>query len=256
MKTTAIKLMAALILGAASAASWAASDEIQVYTQEMDDPGEIGLELHLNYVPKGRRTPGYPGEMKSEHRLQVTPEFSYGLTKTLEAGLYLPVAVSGEGGMYGNGLRFRLKFIAPREEGSGFFWGINTELGYFARRVSESALGMELRPIIGYIDEKWLLSFNPIVNMDLSDNVSRQPNFEPAVKVTHRVVEGVRAGMEYYGEYGRLTKMLPTQERTHYLYGVIDVDLKGFDLNFGIGRGIKNADDQWIAKAILSIPFN
>jgi hypothetical protein len=32
--------------------------------------------------------------------------------------------------------------------------------------------------------------------------------------------------------------------------------MKGFDLNFGIGRGLKNAEDQWIIKAIVAIPFD
>jgi len=49
----------------------------------------------------------------------------------------------------------------------------------------------------GEIDDQWLLSFNPIFNMDLSDKVSRQPRFEPALKVTHAVGQGLRAGLEY-----------------------------------------------------------
>lgn len=108
----------------------------------------------------------------------------------------------------------------------------------------------------GEIDDQWLLSFNPIFNMDLSDKVSRQPRFEPALKVTHAVGQGLRAGLEYYGEYGPLTHMLPRDERSHFLYGVIDVAIKDFDLNFGIGRGYTNAEDRWVVKAIFAIPFN
>lgn len=245
-----------LLLTAAQPAS-AAPDEIQVYTEEMDDPGEFGLELHLNYVPKGRREASYPGEIASEHRVQVTPEFSYGLTKNLEAGLYLPFSYSAKDGeLHGNGMRFRLKFIAPRDSDHGFYWGLNGEYGWSAHRVSESHLGLELRPIIGYHDDDWQISFNPILDTDLSTNASRQPKFEPALKVTHTVFEGLNAGLEYYGEYGPVRHMLPTSERTHYLYGVVDVDMHGFDMNFGIGRGIKNAEDQWVVKAIIAFPFN
>jgi hypothetical protein len=233
----------------------AAPDEIQVYTQELNGPGGFGLELHLNYVPRGRREASYQGEMKSEHRLQLTPEFAYGLTKTLEAGLYLPMAVNDRGELFGNGVRFRLKYISPREEGQNLFWGLNAELGYSAHRVSESPTGLELRPIIGYLDDQWLIGFNPILNMDLSEKTSRQPKFEPALKVTHRVHEGIRAGMEYYGEYGPLNHILPASERTHYLYGVMDLEFKNLDMNFGIGRGLKNTEDQWVIKAIIAIPF-
>ncbi|WP_324778656.1 hypothetical protein [Thiobacillus sedimenti] len=243
------------MLGVVPPGAHAAPDEIQVYTEEMDDPGAFGLELHVNYVPDGKREPSYPGEMLSNHRLQVTPEFSYGVTKSLEAGLYLPVAMSGDGELYANGLRLRLKYIAPRAEDAHFFWGMNVELGYSSHRVSESAMALELRPIIGYRDERWLLSFNPILDTDLSTNVSRKSNFEPALKVTHSVIPGIRAGFEYYGEYGPIDRLLPAPGLTHTLYGVMDVDLNGLDVNFGIGHGLQNAEDQWIAKAIIAFPF-
>ena len=234
----------------------AASDEIQVYTEEMDDPGKLGLELHLNFVPQGRQEASYPGEMASRHRLQVTPEFSYGLTKQLEAGLYLPLAMSADGGLYGNGVRLRLKFIAPRTEESHFFWGLNGEYGYSAKRISQNSLALEIRPMIGYRDEQWLFSFNPILNTDLSGPGERKPQFEPALKATHRVAEGTHAGFEYYGEYGPLEHLLPEAQRTHYLYAVVDTELKGYDLNFGIGRGLKNAEDRWVVKAIIAFPFD
>jgi hypothetical protein len=244
---------ASLIMACAGAL--AAPDEIQVYTEEMDAPGELALEVHLNFAIKGLRDASYPGEMASHHRLQVTPEFSYGLTKSLEAGLYVPFAMSPDGNTYNNGLRFRLKFIAPRDQTDRFFWGLNTEAGYSTRRVSASDWGMELRPIVGYRDENWLISFNPILDMSLSTNVSRQPNFAPALKMTRKAAEGLHAGLEYYGEYGPLRHLLPANERAHYLYGVMDVERNGLDINFGIGHGFEHASDKWVAKAIVAFPF-
>jgi hypothetical protein len=193
--------------------------------------------------------------MPSEHRLQVTPEFSYGLTRNLEAGMYVPFAMDRDGQLYENGLRLRLKYIAPRAPGARFFWGINTELGYSPKRVSESAMALEIRPIIGYRDETWLVSFNPILDTDLSRNVSRKPNFEPGLKLTHRVAEGLRAGLEYYGDYGPIEQLLPAGEASHTLYAVVDSELKGLDLNFGIGHGLQNAEDDWIVKAIIALPL-
>ncbi len=253
--TAAYCLAFAATVGLASPKTFAAPDEIQVYTEEMDDPGDFGLELHVNYVPKGEKKPPYQGAIPSHHMLQVTPEFSYGVTKTLEAGLYLPVALGPDGNTYSNGARLRMKYIAPRENADSFFWGLNTESGYFSRRVSESRLSMELRPIIGYRGRDWLVSFNPILDTDLSTNVSREPKFEPALKLTHVVREGVQAGIEYYGELGPIHHRLPANERGHYLYGIVDIEMKGFDINFGIGRGFVNAGDTWVAKAIISLPF-
>jgi hypothetical protein len=254
-RSTALQLVLSAFLGLTAFGALAAPDEIQVYTEELDDPGEFGLELHINHVPKGRRDPSFRGEMRSDHRLQVTPEFSYGVTKTIEAGLYLPIALASNGDLVGNGMRFRLKYIAQRDEAAKFFWGLNVELGYFARRVSESRIGMELRPIVGYRDDNWLVSFNPIIDGDLSSNVSRVPNFEPALKVAREVAEGTQAGLEYYGEYGPVKHLLPSSERAHYLYAVMDTDVKGLDLNFGIGRGFTNAEDRWVVKAIVAFPF-
>jgi hypothetical protein len=259
MNNNKLVFMLAVLAGCtgifASHAVLAAPDEIQVYTDEMNEPGEYGVELHVNYVMDGAKVPGYEGESPSHHMLQTTPEFSYGISKNWEAGLYVPVAREENGNLYGNGLRLRMKYMATREAGASMFWGLNTEVGYSNLRVSESEWGMELRPIIGYRTDNWLLSFNPILNMNLSDNFNRQPQFEPALKVTRKVAEGMHAGLEYYGEYGYASNMLPAPERTHYLYAVMDIERHDFDINFGIGRGDSNAADNWIAKTIIAFPF-
>ncbi len=233
----------------------AAPDEIQVYTEEMNDPGEFGVELHVNYVVDGAKESSYEGESPSHHMLQATPEFSYGISHNWEAGLYLPVAREEGGKLYGNGLRLRMKYMATRAPGESMFWGLNTEVGYSNLRVAESEWGMEVRPIIGYRTDEWLLSFNPILNMNLSNDLSRRPQFEPALKVARKVAEGLQAGVEYYGEYGFANDLLPAPERVQYLYAALDLARHDFDINFGIGRGDSNAADTWVAKAIIAFPF-
>jgi len=37
--------------------------------------------------------------------------------------------------------------------------------------------------------------------------------------------------------------------------GVVDVEMKGFDVNFGIGRGYGDTGDTWVVKAIVALPF-
>ncbi|BCK87931.1 hypothetical protein MIZ01_1728 [Sideroxyarcus emersonii] len=236
-------------------AAFAAPDEIQVYTDEMNAPGKFGLEQHLNYVLKGTQTPAYPGEMVTNHVAQVTPEFSYGISDTLEAGLYVPLATTPGGYTFLNALRLRLKYIAPKHD-DDMFYGLNVEVGRDTLRTSDSISGMELRPIIGYRDAKWLVSFNPILNMGLAANVSRQPHFEPAFKLTRSVGDGVRSGFEYYGTYGSLSHLPPGNQFGHTLYAVADMEKGGFDVNFGIGRGFVNATDTWVMKAIIGFPFD
>lgn len=234
----------------------AAPDEVQVYTDEMNAPGEFGLEQHVNYTVKGQRTPNYAGQLVSHHLTQMTSELSYGINRNLEGGLYLPFALAPGGNAYLNGLRLRLKYMWPGEEGALTFYGLNAELGRSSIRISDSISSFEIRPIIGYRGGNWLASFNPILNFGLAAGVSHLPTFVPSLKLTHRLVEGASAGLEYYGEYGAFNHMLPGSQRAHMLYAVADVESDKLDFNFGIGRGFVNAPDSWVIKALIALPLD
>ena len=43
----------------------AAPEEIQVYMDEMSEPGHIGLDIHNSYGATGDKTPAYAGEQQS-----------------------------------------------------------------------------------------------------------------------------------------------------------------------------------------------
>jgi len=163
----------------------AAPEEIQVYTDDINAPGEFGLEMHVNYVLEGPRAPVYAGQVPTNHVLQVTPEFSYGFAKNWDAGLYLLSARASDGNLYANGAKLRVKFIAPSN--GGLFWGVNMELGRTSKRVTESNMNVEVRPIIGWRNDKWLVSFNPIIGAAVSGDVSREPSFSPALKIARAV---------------------------------------------------------------------
>ena len=72
-------------------------DEIQVYNAEIAEVGQWTYEQHLNYAAIGQTQPEFPGGFTSNHSLQGTPEFAYGMTNWWEAGFYLPFAVNGAG---------------------------------------------------------------------------------------------------------------------------------------------------------------
>jgi hypothetical protein len=238
-----------------AATAFAAPDEIQVYTEELNEPGQFGLEQHLNYSIKGSQVPDYPGQMTPHHVAQITTEFSYGLTRNLKAGLYVPFAITSAGDTFLNGLRVRLKYIVPRQSDEDMFYGLNVEVGRNSLRTSDSISTMELRPIMGYRDAEWLVSFNPILNLGLAANVSHQPQFEPGLKLTRSLNASLRGGFEYYGAYGSLNHPLPSNQRAHSLYAVADIAKGGYDLDFGIGRGFVNATDNWVMKAIIGLPL-
>jgi hypothetical protein len=115
---------------------------------------------------------------------------------------------------------------------------------------------MEFRPIIGWRDRGWLVSFNPILDVELSGGQSHKPSFDPALKIARAIRGDTMLGVEYYSEFGPLGDFPPARERPTYVYAVIDTAIAaGVDLNFGIGRGSRGAEDRWVLKAIVSMAF-
>jgi hypothetical protein len=167
----------ALLFFAARAAWCALPDEIQVYTDDLEAPGERGVELHVNTTPSGRARPDYPGEVTPRHGLRVTPEISWGLAPHWDWGVYLPFVRSAEESYFFAGPRLRLKWLPlrPPEGGSGAFAGINWELSFVQQRFEEARHTVEIRPIIGYRAEDWLISFNPIIDTDVAGEHRSKP---------------------------------------------------------------------------------
>lgn len=249
-------LVAAVLIFCVPASAIAAPDEIQVYTDDMNEPGQYGVELHLNYVPDGSTTPAHPGAMLSNHRFQATPEFSYGFSKSWEGGMYVPFAVSGNGETYANGLRLRLKYIAPQPPESTLFWGLNTEFGYSATRVSDGHWSMEVRPILGIRKNGWMFAINPIIDIPVSHGGLSGAAFEPSIKLSRELSKGLEVGLEHYSSFGPINHLEGWSKQEHSIYAVADFQVKGMEVNFGVGRGYHNAEDEWVVKAIVAFPFN
>jgi hypothetical protein len=225
-------------------------DEIQVYTDDLEARGELGVELHVNTTPSGRSTPDYPGEVTPYHGLRVTPEISTGLAPGWDAGVYLPLVRNAEGTNYAAGVKFRLKWmpLKPEDGGSGWFAGINGEVAFVDQRFEESGRGGELRPIIGFRSGGWLVSFNPILEASLAEPQKGVVSFAPALKVSRSIGDRAALGLEYYADLGRLSNFDSPSQQSHTLYAVLDTPW----LNFGIGRGVNAATDRWTIKAIVS----
>jgi len=247
----------ALALGPATARA-ALPDEIQVYVDDLRAPGESGVELHVNTTPSGRSTPDYPGEVPPDHGVRVTPEISLGLAPDWDAGVYLPFLHSGAGSSYFAGPRFRLKWVPlrPAEGGSGWFAGTNEELSFVKTKFEQSHPGLEVRPILGYRDARWLAAVNPVLDFALGGpDRGWRPDFSPCFKLARTVAaNGTALGIEYYAELGPLGQTLPHAEQAHTLFIALDTE-KPIGLNFGIGRGLTDAADRWTVKAIFDISF-
>jgi hypothetical protein len=184
-------------------------DEIQVYNAEIAGVGQWIYEQHLNYTGIGQNQPEVPGGFSSNHALQGTPEFAYGLTDWWEAGFYLPFAVSGDGQFLSDGAKIRSLFVVPDAAKRSFFYGINFELGYELPRFSSVPWNLEIRPIIGVRNKEWEFIINPIVDVGFGSN--GEADFAPAVRLARNLGEDRFIGLEYYADFGKIGSFLPLQ---------------------------------------------
>ena len=251
-------LLAAALALAAPWARAALPDEIQVYTDDIHAEGEAGLELHVNTTPDGRRAPEFPNEVTPHHGLRVTPELSWGLARTLEAGFYLPVTRDAEGRVLFGGPKLRLKWLPlrPDEGATGGFAGANAEYSWLTRNFEPETRRFELRPIFGWRGEKWLFAVNPVLDWALNgpDRAGR-PTLSPSMKASYAVAQGIALGAEFYAELGELGRPPPGAQQPRTLYLAMELDRGPLPMHLAVGHGLNDAADNWTVKAIFEIPF-
>jgi hypothetical protein len=227
-------------------------DEIQVYNAEIADVGQWTIQQHLNYAATGQQQPEIPGGFTSNHALQGTPEFAYGITDWWEIGFYMPFAAES-GQLLSNGAKIRNLFVVPDAAKRSFFYGINFELSYEMPRFSSKPWGLEIRPIIGVRNSEWEFIVNPIV--DLSFGVGGEADFAPAVRLARNLGQDRYVGLEYYADFGKIGDFLPLSEQSHQLFGVTDFKVSTIDVELGAGYGLTPGSDRFVVKAILGYAF-
>jgi hypothetical protein len=230
-----------------------AVDEIQVYNAEIADVGQFTVQQHLNYTFLGQKDPAFPGAFPSNHALNGTPEFAWGITKWFELGLYIPWAVDGEGRFLSNAFKLRTLFVTPDADKKSFFYGINFEYDYTTRPFSETLFAMEIRPIIGWRNPQWEFIVNPI--FDIGFGQSGDVSFAPAARLARKITDDLQLGVEYYSDVGRPGSFLPFEQQAHQVFAVTDFKVGVVDVDFGIGYGLTSGSDRWVAKTILSYAF-
>lgn len=232
-------------------------DEEQVYTGDINEVGEWGLELHVNRTLKGINQPSYLGERVNANATRVTPEFSLGLSKTLELGLYLPMIQNADGKSELAGHKWRLKWLPIQaKEHQGWFAGLNTEVSQLKYAYSDSSHAIEFRSIFGWQNDDWLIATNPVFGWALSPGYTHQsPEFRLGLKVAKRWDEHSNFGFEYYDGMGRLNDVLASSLQDRKLY--LAWEHEGEPLNFhaAIGRGLNSSSDAWTIKTIIEFSF-
>jgi hypothetical protein len=247
-------LATTLSLGLARTAI-AQTDEIQVYNAQIAAPGVFNLTLHNNYTPEGLKTPAFPGAIVSNHDLNGVPEWAYGVTDWLEAGLYLPLySVPGSGNPQLDGFKLRTLFVEPNAAQHKFFYGVNFEFSFNAKHWDANTYTQEIRPILGWRFGKADLILNPI--LDNAWKGFSRLDFAPETRLDYNLSDRWAVAAEEYDDFGQLRGFLPADKQTHQLFLVVDYTGKPIDVEAGIGFGLNAATDRLTLKLILSRDLN
>jgi hypothetical protein len=230
-----------------------AVDEIQLYNAEIAEVGQFTVQQHLNYAFVGRKEADFPGGFAPNHALNGTPEFAWGITNWFELGLYLPWAIDSQDRFLSNGFKLRTLFVTPNADKKSFFYGINFEYDYTTRPFSPTLFAMEIRPILGWRNPQWEFIVNPIVDFGFGKN--GDIDFVPAARLARKITDDLQLGVEYYTDLGRPGSFLPFEQQAHQVFAVADFKVGVIDVDFGIGYGLTQGSDRWVAKTILSYAF-
>ena len=231
-----------------------AADEIQVYNAEINRPGQFSLQLHGNYVPRGRTAAAFPGGMVPDRAFNGTPEFALGITECWEIGAYLPYAVTRGGDFETGGGKLRTLVASPHAHDRRFFYGVNFELSDQPRLFEANHWGSEIRPIIGWRRPPIEFIVNPIVDVVLS-GPRRTIDFAPAARLACILSPAWTVGLEHYADFGPIDRFEPRGRQLQEIFAVADYTGRTLDVDFGAGRGLTSGSDDWTVKFILGWGF-
>lgn len=239
----------------------AAPDEITVFTDDFEKPGEVGYELHVNYARRARNTPDYPGEQVPHHVLRVMPEIVWGLAERWNLGLHFPMSYDHAArSTTFDGVKLRLHYLKVNEtdKDSSIFYGANYEIAYYNQRISESRYLGEIRGILGTKQGDWKFTINPILNGALSRNAGgRSVDLDVFGQVMREVNEDLAFGIEHYSSLGRVVNPTYGSQSDQITYLVTEFKTRNhFEFHLGVGHGwTSGSSDKLVYKALISLPF-
>jgi hypothetical protein len=252
-------LTAALLLASAADALAAPTDEIQVYTSDIEPVGVAGLTWHNNFTPSGTKTPDFRNALLDDHAYSSVTEWAYGVTPWFEAGLYLPLYANSEGqGWTYNGFKLRALFVKPDYADNDFYYGMNFEFSWNQRWWESQVNTGEIRPIIGFRfgpDNRMSFTFNPIVDNDYKGGIAGL-EFNPATRLDYKIDDSWTAALEEYDGFGELRRFLPASQQFHELWLTGDYSGDPISVEFGAGFGLTQASDNLTVKLMFSSDLN
>lgn len=231
--------------------------EIQVYGSDTVPSKNVMVELHSNYTLQGQRYV-IDGVYPTNHQEHETLEVTTGVTNWSEIGFYVFTSEQNGHGVQWVGDHIRPRVRVP----DSWHWpvgvSLSTEIGYQRAVYSPDTWTWEIRPIVDKAIGRWYLAVNPALERTFhGPDVSQGLGFAPAVKVSYDFTRVVSAGIEYYGDYGRIGSFYPLRSQQQQIFIASDLNVSPkWEINLGIGVGPTAATDHIILKGILGRRFD
>jgi len=242
-----------------SSKALALPDELEVHLDDTTPKGQFAVDVIANYTASGPRAPSGEGLRPTFHLLQISPDFSYGLTKNsqIDLQLFSSVNLHGDGRVDGGRIEYLTIPIRPDDEDDdGLFLGGLFEVGHLPATLSRNRLDGEIKLLMGYRVGRWTFATNPELGFKVKGSGSSQPDLSVKFKAAYRVDPTYSVGIEHYGELGQLRHIGPLNQQSQQTFAVVDFKAKGMDFNVGIGRGWNDFSERWVLKTVVSFPFS
>lgn len=249
-------LMAAVALVLTTSGAWAGSQSFDWLVDQVPEmsPGTVDSTLIQSYVPKGHGA-GADGTVATGNLTRTAVRTMYGLTDHVALMYQLNLARPNgqsyqyEGSEFGAHFRFY--------EGEGWKLGGAVEIEWQrAPGFVEDALGLDLHPIVERDFGPVTVLLNPIVEKSLvGPDQGRGMDAGYAAQVLYHFMDRYSAGLEFYGDKGRILDGGSPHTQDHYIMPVVNGSFGGFDLSAGPGFGLTSASDRVVLKFNLRYAF-
>ena len=231
-------------------------DVIGVLTDEINDEGELSLEIHANSTPHGATLEqSYQNEVLNNHGLRLTPSLSYGLPSNVELTVSAPIVREGNMGVSTTsfaGVRGRLTWIAPGEEGrtTYAYWGTSTSVLMTSEKFDYGKTLWDIGLIGGYRTPDWHFATNAFIANGMANGLgSMGVDYSLDGKLINQVADRTWAGVELYSARSKaMTVDGVGWFTTRSLFGTVEYEGKEHSVQFGVGKGLNGNSDPWTLK--------
>jgi hypothetical protein len=234
--------------------------DFKVYGYNTPHQGETELVYWADYFAKGNGNYSYFGTVVDKDGLwRHTVEVEYGVTDRWTLAYYADFEQpSGEDFKY---VQSRAVFLRYRlfEPGQRFF-DPAIYLEYYLPdhdyRLSEH---LEARIILQKDMGPLQVRLNPILDKNLSGagDVEEGLEFEYAMGLYFKGPEGIKPGLEFYGELGQLGNTHSLDHQEHFIFPTLKLGLfKTLEMETGVGFGLTHDSDDLVVKGIFSYSYD